>query len=126
MTSKGIIPWEGRVPQGPVLQVGLVELVLPRFEVNFAVFGRIMDIDSVDQLIEVVYEDAELLVVNKPAGLVCHPTKTDAYSSLISRVRLYLGEGSRPHLINRLDRETSGVTIVAKDGLTARRLGKLW
>jgi 23S rRNA pseudouridine1911/1915/1917 synthase len=80
----------------------------------------------VDRLFEVLYEDAELLVVNKPAGLVCHPTKTDAYSSLISRVRLYLGDGSRPHLIHRLDRETSGVTIIAKDELTARRLGKVW
>ena len=74
----------------------------------------------------VLYEDDGLLVVNKPAGLVCHPTKGDVYSSLISRVRLYLGEGSRPHLVNRLDRETSGVTIVAKDTVSAGRLGKLW
>jgi 23S rRNA pseudouridine1911/1915/1917 synthase len=80
----------------------------------------------VDKLFEVLYEDDALMVINKPAGLVCHPTKTDAYSSLVSRARLYLGEASRPHLINRLDRETSGVTIIAKDQLTARRLGKLW
>jgi 23S rRNA pseudouridine1911/1915/1917 synthase len=126
MTSQGIALSEGRVPRGPIFQVGLVELDLPSFEVGFAVLGRIMDIDSVDKLFEVIYEDTELLVVNKPAGLVCHPTKTDVYSSLISRVRLYLGEGARPHLINRLDRETSGVTTVAKDALTARRLGKLW
>src|SRR5438034_8424149 len=57
-------------------------------------FDQIMDIDSVDKLIEGVYEDHELLVINKPAGLVCHPTKTDEYSSLISRVRLYLAQGS--------------------------------
>jgi len=80
----------------------------------------------VDKLFEVLFEDNELLVVNKPAGLVCHPTKTDVYSSLISRTRLYLGPESHPHLINRLDRETSGVTVVAKDEPTARRLGKLW
>lgn len=79
-----------------------------------------------DKLLEVLYEDAELLVVNKPADLVCHPTKTDIYSSLISRVRLYVGHGARPHLINRLDRETSGVTVIAKDELTAGQLGKLW
>src|SRR5436190_10735860 len=52
-------------------------------------------------LFEVIYEDADMLVVNKPAGLVCHPTKTDEYSSLISRVRLYLGKGSNPQLVNR-------------------------
>jgi 23S rRNA pseudouridine1911/1915/1917 synthase len=92
----------------------------------FAPFGSINHIGSVDKLFDVLYEDDALLVINKPAGLVCHPTKTDVYSSLISRARLYLGEASRPHMINRLDRETSGVTIVAKDQLTARRLGKLW
>jgi 23S rRNA pseudouridine1911/1915/1917 synthase len=77
-------------------------------------------------IFEIIYEDEQLLVINKPAGLVCHPTKTDAYSSLISRVRLYLGSSSGPQLVNRLDRETSGVTVVAKDGSTARQLRKLW
>src|SRR5436190_23695971 len=43
------------------------------------------------KLLDVIYEDDNLLVVNKPAGLVCHPTKTDEYSSLIGRVRLHLG-----------------------------------
>ena len=77
-------------------------------------------------LFEVIYEDAEFLVVNKPAGLVCHPTKTDEYSSLISRVRLYLRPNIRPQLINRLDRETSGVTLIAKDESVARKVRRLW
>jgi len=77
-------------------------------------------------LFEIIHEDPELLVINKPAGLVCHPTKTDAYSSLVSRVRLYLGRGSHPHLVNRLDRETSGVTQVAKGDRAARELRRLW
>lgn len=67
-----------------------------------------------------------MLVVNKPAGLVCHPTKGDEWSSLIGRVRLHLGPGKAPHLINRLDRETSGVVVVAKDSATARELGRIW
>ena len=41
-----------------------------------------------EKLFEVLHEDAELLVVNKPAGLVCHPTKTDEYSSLLPIVQL--------------------------------------
>jgi len=108
--------------------MGLAALVFPKREANyhFAPFGLINHIGSVHNLFEVLYEDDALLVINKPAGLVCHPTKTDAYSSLIGRARLYLGEAARPHLINRLDRETSGVTIVAKNDLTARRLGKLF
>jgi len=81
---------------------------------------------SVQNLFEIIYEDCELLVINKPAGLVCHPTKTDEYSSLISRVRLYLGKDSHPQLVNRLDRETSGATIVAKSAVAARQLRKIW
>jgi 23S rRNA pseudouridine1911/1915/1917 synthase len=80
----------------------------------------------VQKLFEITFEDGDLLVINKPAGLVCHPTKTDEYSSLISRVRLYLGKEAHPQLINRLDRETSGITIVAKSALAALQLRKLW
>jgi 23S rRNA pseudouridine1911/1915/1917 synthase len=80
----------------------------------------------VEELFKIVYEDRELLVINKPAGLVCHPTKGDEYSSLISRARLYLGKDSHPQLVNRLDRETSGVTFVAKLADTARELRRVW
>jgi 23S rRNA pseudouridine1911/1915/1917 synthase len=79
-----------------------------------------------NKLFEVLHEDADLLVVNKPAGLVCHPTKTDEYSSLISRARLYLGKESHPHLVNRLDRETSGVTVLAKNDEAALALRRIW
>jgi 23S rRNA pseudouridine1911/1915/1917 synthase len=78
------------------------------------------------ELFEIVYEDAGLLVINKPAGLVCHPTKGDAMSSLISRVRLHLGSNGRPHLVNRLDRETSGLVVVAKTEPAVRLLRKVW
>ena len=79
-----------------------------------------------DKLFAVLFEDDEMLAVNKPSDLVCHPTKGDVYSSLISRVRLYLGEGSTPHLVNRLDRETSGVVVVAKSPFMAGKLAGLW
>jgi 23S rRNA pseudouridine1911/1915/1917 synthase len=74
------------------------------------------------ELFQVLYEDAELLVINKPAGLVCHPTKGDVYSSLISRVRLHVGDTIPAHLVNRLDRETSGVVLVVKGD---QRVGKI-
>jgi 23S rRNA pseudouridine1911/1915/1917 synthase len=94
-----------------------------------------------ENLFDIIHEDADLLAINKPAGLVCHPTKGDEFSSLISRIRLYLnpslpaaggGDGRgevvsvSPHLINRLDRETSGIVIVAKNSEVAGELGKLW
>lgn len=77
-----------------------------------------------NDLFEVIHEDADLLVVNKPAGLVCHPTKTDERSSLIGRVRLHLGHGEG-RLVNRLDRETSGLVLVAKSSGVAGELGRL-
>jgi hypothetical protein len=80
----------------------------------------------VDQLFDIIHEDSDLLVVNKPADLVCHPTKGDVFSSLISRVRLHLGKNSQPHLVNRLDRETSGVVIVAKNPEAALELRRIW
>jgi len=77
-------------------------------------------------LFEILHEDDDLLVINKSAGLVCHPTKGDERSSLAGRIRLYLGTDRPVHLINRLDRETSGVTIVGKSDEAARELRKLW
>jgi 23S rRNA pseudouridine1911/1915/1917 synthase len=79
-----------------------------------------------ESLFNIIHEDAELLVINKPAGLVCHPSKDGPMSSLIGRVRLYLGVDSRPHMVNRLDRETSGVTFVAKTDAVALELRQLW
>jgi 23S rRNA pseudouridine1911/1915/1917 synthase len=79
-----------------------------------------------EKLFDIIDEDEELLVINKPAGLVCHPTKTDERSSLIGRVRLHLGPDVHPQLINRLDRETSGVILVAKTEKAARELRRVW
>ena len=78
-----------------------------------------------EKLFGLMHEDDELLVVNKPADLVCHPTKGDEYSSLISRVRLHLGQAG-VHMVNRLDRETTGIVILAKRDEAARELRKLW
>jgi RluA family pseudouridine synthase len=75
-------------------------------------------------VIDVLHEDESLLVVNKPAGLVCHPTKGDVYSSLISRARLHVG--GPVFLVNRLDRETSGIVVLAKSPEVAGELGKLF
>jgi 23S rRNA pseudouridine1911/1915/1917 synthase len=79
-----------------------------------------------DKLFDIIHEDADLLIVHKPADLVCHPTKGDEYSSLISRARIYLKVEKEPRLVNRLDRETSGLVVIAKSAGTAGELGKIW
>ena len=77
-------------------------------------------------LFPVIHEDADLLVLHKPAGLVCHPTKGDEYSSLISRVRLHLGLAAEPQMVHRLDRETSGVMVFGKTAEASEELRRLW
>lgn len=81
---------------------------------------------KVDPLFEIIHEDDALLVINKPAGLVCHPTKGDVYSSLISRARLHVDDGTDLHLINRLDRETSGVVLIAKGQESVRAMRRVF
>jgi 23S rRNA pseudouridine1911/1915/1917 synthase len=75
-------------------------------------------------LLTIVYDDPDFLVINKPAGLVCHPTKDGERSSVIGRVRLHLGH-AEGRLVNRLDRETSGLMVIAKNHDSASALGKL-
>ena len=69
----------------------------------------------------IVHEDEDLLVVNKSGEVVCHPSKFGPTSSLVGAAREYTGL-TTIHLIFRLDRETSGVVVMAKNPATASRL----
>lgn len=69
----------------------------------------------------IIHEDERLLVLNKPGAVVCHPSKAGPWSSLCGAAREYLGGGA-VHLVFRLDRETSGVVVIAKNAATGRFL----
>ena len=69
----------------------------------------------------IIYEDERLLVVNKPGDVVCHPSKAGPWSSLVGALREYAGLPT-VHLVFRLDRETSGVVVLAKDSKMASKL----
>ena len=70
----------------------------------------------------VVFEDDDLLVVDKPGNLVCHSASRPEHPTLVGWLR---DHGiTTPRLINRLDRETSGLVIVAKNERFGRLLGK--
>lgn len=68
----------------------------------------------------IVREDDDLLVVNKPGWLVCHPSKNGPMSSLVGVVREHT-EAKKLHLVARLDRETSGLVLFAKRPAVARK-----
>ena len=61
----------------------------------------------------ILFEDNDLLVLNKPGWLVCHPSKNGPFSSLVGVAKEYL-TADTIHLASRLDRETSGVVLLAK------------
>jgi len=82
----------------------------------------------------IVHEDEAVVVLNKPGDVVCHPSKAGPWSSLVGAVREGLGL-AQVHLVFRLDRETSGVVVIAKTppvasclqrAMQERRVGKVY
>lgn len=69
----------------------------------------------------IVEEDDGVLAINKPGLIVCHPSKQGPWSSLVGASREYLKQ-DLVHLVHRLDRETSGICLLAKDKLRARHM----
>lgn len=78
--------------------------------------------------LDIVYEDRDLLVVNKPAGLVVHPAPGHRSGTLVNALLYHVGDLSgiggvkRPGIVHRLDKDTSGLMIVAKHDRAHRRL----
>jgi 23S rRNA pseudouridine1911/1915/1917 synthase len=71
--------------------------------------------------LSVVYEDADLLVIDKPAGMVVHPAPGHAGGTLVNallahvpELELDMGDEARPGIVHRLDKDTSGLLVVAK------------
>jgi RluA family pseudouridine synthase len=86
---------------------------------------------GVNTNIDVVFEDEELLVVNKPAGLLTHPDQTEQKDTLITRVHAYLYRKDQldsrwflPATANRLDRNTSGLVLIGKTAGALHRLNQ--
>jgi 23S rRNA pseudouridine1911/1915/1917 synthase len=80
--------------------------------------------------LDIVYEDDYLLVVNKPAGMVVHPGYNNYTGTLVNALvhhfdNLPTGHGERrPGLVHRIDKDTSGLLVIAKDEFTMTHLAK--
>ena len=76
---------------------------------------------AVDIPLAILYEDADLIVLNKPAGLVVHPAPGHAADTLVNALLHHcsdlqgIGGELRPGIVHRLDKDTSGVLVVAKN-----------
>jgi 23S rRNA pseudouridine955/2504/2580 synthase len=74
-----------------------------------------------------LHEDADILVLNKPAGIACHPGTAQVQASIIEQVQAYLGQssvGHRPGLVQRLDAAVSGVLLIGKHAAALRILAE--
>ena len=81
--------------------------------------------------LEIVYEDEHLLVVNKPRGMVVHPAPGSKDGTLVNAVLAHcpdalsrIGGEDRPGIVHRLDKDTSGLIVVAKTDLAHRSLAE--
>ena len=81
----------------------------------------------------ILYEDADLIVLDKPAGLVVHPAPGNYEGTLVNALLAHCGESltgiggeRRPGIVHRLDKETSGVMVAAKTELAHTRLSEIF
>lgn len=90
-----------------------------------------LDLQGEAMPLEIVYEDDDLLVVNKPAGLVVHPAKGHATGTLVNGLIYYLkdqlssgSQAYRPGIVHRIDKDTSGLLVVAKNDAAHQALSQ--
>lgn len=81
--------------------------------------------------LDIVYEDAYLMVVNKPAGMVVHPAHGNWDGTLVNALMFYMNQhlptGSdpiRPGLVHRIDKDTSGLLLIAKEEVAMMKLAR--
>jgi len=80
--------------------------------------------------LDVLFEDDDLIVINKPAGLTVHPGAGQREHTLVNALLSYcttlsgIGGKERPGIVHRLDKETSGCVVVAKNDIAHRELSK--
>lgn len=118
--------WQRRIAGGEVTVNGRRPRAARRIHFGDAVqFTYSMRAEpEVPTQLDILYEDLGFLVVHKPAGLPVHPSgiyKTQTVTSLLAARQILL----RPHLLHRLDRETSGVLILAKDRFSAAQFQRI-
>ena len=81
-----------------------------------------LEVEAEDISLEIIYEDDDLLVVNKPAGMVVHPAPGNYTGTLVNALMFHCGDALssingviRPGIVHRIDKDTSGLLMVAKN-----------
>lgn len=99
------------------------------FEVELPETVEDAGLEAQDIPLDVIYEDSDLIVVNKPKGLVVHPAPGHADGTLVNALMYHCGDSLsgvggelRPGIVHRIDMETSGLLIAAKNDFAHRHL----
>jgi 23S rRNA pseudouridine1911/1915/1917 synthase len=99
-----------------------IELILPELPSK--------DIEPEDIPLNIIHEDEDVIVLNKQADMVVHPARSNTHGTLVNALVFYsdnlssgLGE-FRPGIVHRLDRDTTGVMVVAKNDIAQWKIAK--
>ncbi|MEO6872735.1 MAG: RluA family pseudouridine synthase [Chthoniobacterales bacterium] len=124
LIRQGAVTWQGKIPR-------------PREEVHTGDVVRLTEPDPTpieaqpeEIALQILHEDDDLLVVNKPAGLVVHPGAGNQEHTLVNALLHHcvnlsgIGGKQRPGIVHRLDKQTSGAMVVAKNDATHQELSR--
>jgi 23S rRNA pseudouridine1911/1915/1917 synthase len=104
----------------PFDKIEAIQIISPRPE----------DVEPEEIPLDIVYEDDFLIIVNKPAGMVAHPAYANYTGTLVNALLHHtkslssINEAGRPGIVHRIDKDTSGLLVVAKDDYTHAMLAK--
>ncbi len=104
---------------------------LDEISIVYAQPPRDTEVYPEDIPLDIVYEDDDLLVVNKPAGMVVHPGYNNYTGTLVNALAFHFdqlptlpGNDGRPGLVHRIDKDTSGLLLISKNEITMTKLAK--
>ncbi len=126
--EQGMVKFNGKTTKKPAQRVStsdLVEYKIPKLAVS--------KLKPEDLSLEIIFEDEKILVINKAPGMVVHPDESGHQTGTVAHAVLGHGlqsegwnEEQRPGIVHRLDKDTSGVLVVAKTPLMHQHLSKLF
>ena len=123
------------IKEGHVLVNGKIEKASYKIKMNDAIEITIPDNKEMDVLpedipLDIIYEDQDVIVVNKPSGMIVHPS-AGIYSGTLVNALLYhckdlsgINGVNRPGIVHRIDKETSGLLMVAKNDKAHKSLSE--
>jgi len=99
-------------------------------DINFLISPDIVNVEPENIPLDIVYEDDDIAVINKPQGMVVHPAPGSREHTLVNALLYHFKEIStgsdvfRPGIVHRIDKDTSGLLVVAKNNISHEHLAK--